>query len=241
MQLGQLIGREPEQAAEDLLVVLAEARGAPGDRPVGPRQVHREPVHPDVAHLGVVHRRPHAPRRRDASWSMRSSGLATAAAGTPAASTAAPPRGGPGSASTGEQPVELVLMGQPAGEPSKRSSAVHGSPIRCGQARPVVVVPAGQGHPVILAGGRVDAVGGHGRRARAVGVGHPGTAQRPAVDREVEDGGAVQGGAGLGARHVDPLAPPVRFRWIMAARIASGHEVGAHVVHVRVAPTRPAG
>ena len=53
----------PRISDSTALVVLAEARAAPLDHPVGLRQVHGQAVDAHVAHLAVVHRRPQPPLR----------------------------------------------------------------------------------------------------------------------------------------------------------------------------------
>ena len=175
------------------------------------------------------------------SWSMRSSGRATTLAGTPAARS--------DSATANRSRVARPLADAGVERVLHRGALGEGVVARIGGPRlvdhlghplPVVVVTARDGDPVVVALGGVDAVRHAQRRVAAVRVGLAVAPQRAAVDRVVEEVGTDQRGAGLGARHVDPLALAGAVAVDQPGEDGDGHDVGAHVVHVGEAPARPA-
>ena len=103
---------------------------------------------------------------------MHSPEFCTLCAGTPAAIAAA-------IASSGERPrgpraddvVELGLAGAPLG---RRQPGEVGPVEQRGERLPVGVVAAGDGHPRVVAGARVDAVRHHGDVGVAVAASSPG-------------------------------------------------------------------
>ena len=99
-----------------------EARGAPIDHPVGPGQVHRESLHPDVAHQRMVDRRPQSPVGRHGV--MVDPVLRHGDGGGRHPGREHQPRHlvpVPGAGPAGELLVELVLLGQAAFEVRERA------------------------------------------------------------------------------------------------------------------------
>ena len=211
------------------------------DHPVGLREVQRDPVDAHLAHLTV--RRPSAtdptrrcPGRRRCGRRAGRPPQAGTPAPTMAAATSKRSRArGP----RRHQSVELDFVREATGK-GREARRRRPSPRRAPRQRlPVVVVATRDRDPLVVAGRRVDAVRRHPRRLAVVAVGHPGAPQRTAVHRVVEQRGAVERRAGLGARHVDPLALARAVAVDQRREDGDRHEVAAMVVHVGVAPTGP--
>ena len=185
----------PSRSRQHLVGVLAQARAAVLDRPVGLRQVHGDAVDADVTHLGVV-QRPATARTRSCPGRGRCGPRATRRPTPARQRRGSAPRWRDRSrvaVHVVDVRVERVLRREPAVERRRTAASVaHGSSITAARSRPVVVVTTRDGDPLVVAACRVDAVRRHRRRVAAVGVGLTGSAQRTAVHRVVEEVGTAR-------------------------------------------------
>ena len=233
----------PSSSRQHVVVVLAEARARRA------RSTSRSPTGgPGCRRRGRRPSRGGARSARDphslvpGSWSMRSSGDATTAAGTPAARSCLRGRvtGRASRVHASMRASSASCVREPLGERRRTAASVaHGSSITRRERWPSRRRHGTRSRPTCRRPppGRCRAAPSRGAWLR-LESGWPVAPQRTAVHRVVEEVGTAQRGARLGARHVDPLTLTGAVAVDQPGEDRDRHEVGAHVVHVGEAPAR---